>query len=294
MGLDTSSSLIAFHRRNALKAIAGALLASPVVAASVAPTAYRLTRRGDRLYVAARINGHAVEALLDSAAETSLVDTAFAKTLKLAQAESATAHGSGAASLEAGLAPHVRIEAAGVVIPDATVGVIDLADVGKRLLGRPIDLIVGREIFDRARLLIDMSAGVIRPFPARRTPRGVALPLTTGDGTERFPVAIEGTPALAEFDLGNGSGVIVSRAFVAAHLKDARPQGVETGGGLGGAKKRATIMLKALTIAGRAFENVPASIDDDPRQPDCNVGVGLLQHFRIVSDFSHRTIWLEG
>jgi hypothetical protein len=35
--------------------------------------------RGDRLFIAASVNGHATEALLDSAAEATLIDAAWGK-----------------------------------------------------------------------------------------------------------------------------------------------------------------------------------------------------------------------
>jgi len=65
---------------------------SPAHAANVYPL--KLTR-GDRLLLAAQVNGHDVEALLDSAAEASFLDRAFAQRIGLAGQESATAKGSG-------------------------------------------------------------------------------------------------------------------------------------------------------------------------------------------------------
>jgi hypothetical protein len=46
----------------------------------------------------------------------------------------------------------VRLEALGLSLRDQTVAVTDLTDVGQRLLGHRIDVILGREIFDAARL----------------------------------------------------------------------------------------------------------------------------------------------
>src|SRR5687768_6441866 len=63
----------------------------------------------NRLFVPAVVNGQATSALLDSAAEMTIVDDDFARRLVLATTGSATAHGSGAASMEASFAEDVDI-----------------------------------------------------------------------------------------------------------------------------------------------------------------------------------------
>lgn len=42
----------------------------------------------------------------------------------------------------------------------------------------------------------------------------------------------------------------------------------------------------------RAFD-VPAEIDDTETAADANVGVRLLQHFRITTDFAGSRLWLD-
>jgi len=263
--------------------------------ATVSPAPARLVRRADRLFVAAKINGVAVEGLLDSAAETTLLSPAFAGRLGIGGGEQAAAHGSGASAMSARLVDHVRIEAAGIEVGDATVAVIDLGDVSRRLAGQPIDVVVGREIFDAARLAIDIGRGTIGPVSARDRPRGVELPLEDRRGLMLMPVSIEGrAPVDAEFDLGNGTGVILSRGFaMRAGLFDGRPMTSALGGGLGGAKPRQGLVVKNLSVAGRDFPNVHVDIDDAPDAHDANVGVGVLQHFRITTDFANHKIWLE-
>ncbi len=278
------------------QALLGAALASAAATfASASPIAFPLTRVGDRLFLRARMNDVETAALLDSAAETSLVAPRFAARLTLKPGESTAAHGSGAAAFTAKLVEHVRIDAAGVTVADATVAVVDLSDVGRRLIGRPIDLVVGREIFDAAWLVIDIAGLTIGRMGVGAAPRGIELPLVEARGVMGMPVTIEATPtAGAEFDLGNGTGVLLSRAFAArAGLSDGRPLTTALGGGLGGAKPRTGLMLESLTLAGRRFEALHADIDDAPDAPDANIGVGLLQHFRITCDFSGRRLWLE-
>jgi hypothetical protein len=261
--------------------------------ASLAPS--RLIRRADRLFVAAKVNGVDVEGLLDSAAETTLLSPAFAARLGIGGGEQAAAHGSGASAMSARLVDHVRIEAAGVEVRDATVAIVDLGDVSRRLTGRPIDVVVGREIFDAARLQIDIGHGTIGRIAARDRPSGVELPLVDQRGLMLLPVSIEGSaPVYAEFDLGNGTGVILSRRFASrAGLFNGRAITSTLGGGLGGAKPRQGLVVKSLSVAGRRFPNVHVDIDDAPDAHDANIGVSVLQHFRITTDFANHKIWLE-
>jgi hypothetical protein len=72
--------------------------------------------RGDRLLIAARVNGNDVEALLDSAAEASFLDLAFARRIGLAGTESVTAKGSGEKNFGVSFAKGVTLNAAGLTL----------------------------------------------------------------------------------------------------------------------------------------------------------------------------------
>src|ERR1700722_16661800 len=160
------------------------LLALPVLAAAgSAARTYPLTpTRGGRLLVEARVNGVPVEALLDSAAEMSFIDPALAQRLGLTRGAAVAAQGSGAAPVDAGLVPGVRLEAFGLLLPDQTLAVTGLADIGTRLLHRRIDMILGREVFDAARLEIDIAHRRLRVLKVHEQPRGTRLVLSTQRG----------------------------------------------------------------------------------------------------------------
>ncbi|MFN3944321.1 MAG: retropepsin-like aspartic protease [Allosphingosinicella sp.] len=271
--------------------LAAALAALLPAAAAAAP----LETFRNRLFVAAEVNGAPVAALLDSGAEMSVLDDGFAGRLGLAQAGGATAHGSGAEALEARFAQGVAIKAAGVRIADRTVAVIDLGEVSARLIGRPVDMILGRDLFDAARLRIDIDGGTIDPLPRDAEPAGVRLALASHRGIEAFPAAVEGhATAQAVFDLGNGSEVMVGRAF-AERIGLAAPGRIverRSGGGLGGAVERDVVRLETLDIAGRTFRDIPAAIDDSPTAADLNIGTSMLRHFLITTDFARQSLWL--
>jgi len=261
------------------------------------PGSYPLTlTRGSRLLVAAEINGHAVEALLDSAAEATFIDSALASELRLASDATVTGQGSGGKSFDARLIRGMQLRAFGITLSDQTVATADLQDVGQRLLGRKLEMILGREIFDAARLQIDILGQRVTVLAADTAPPGVRLQLHREHGVETIPVRIEGHgPVRATFDLGNGSEVLVGRGLAAKLrlLSDGRSVRTESGGGLGGEITRQVVTLRSLEVGGSIFRDVSAAVDTQPSASDLNVGVSILKNFLITTDFSAHTVWLE-
>jgi hypothetical protein len=250
--------------------------------------------RGDRLFIAASVNGHETEALLDSAAEATLIDAAWAKSLGLKGSGNAVARGSGG-NTEAELATHVTLSAAGCDLEDRKIAIVDLSDVSKRLIGRPVRLILGRELFDAARLSININAGTIGVTDRGAIPPGVPLALAEHAGIESFPVEVEGIANVAaDFDLGNGSDILIGERFAREHglLTPERIIAREKGGGLGGAIEREVILLKRLAVAGHEFHDVRAVVDPMGNAGDLNLGVKILREFVMVVDFGRHSIWL--
>lgn len=254
-----------------------------------------LVVRGDRLFISTRINGNDAEALLDSGAEMTFVDAAFAKEIGLVTAGSETARGTGG---EQGVtfAEGVTIEAAGVRLDNTKVAVFDLSDISRRLIGAPVKAVVGRELFDAARLALDIDAGRIEAVARNKEPPGVRLPMETHKGLQTIPASVEGgAPVQADFDLGNGSEVLIGGAY-ADRVGLSAPEritGRKKGGGVGGEVTRDLIVLDKLEIARVVFQNVPAAIDRTATAADLNVGVRLLRHFRMTVDFAENLLWLE-
>ncbi len=287
-------------RSGALSLVLLAATAHSVSACSADSTtdgSYRLSlARGSRLMIDARINGHPVTSLLDSAAEATLIDREFARSIQLGTGTAAVGHGSGESSFEATLVKGVTLQALGVSLPDQTVGIADLSDVGRRLLGHRLDVILGRELFDAARLRIDVDGRRISVIKGGSEPNGIKLDLVAAHGVETIPVIVEGQgPLRATFDLGNGSEVLIgSKLADRLHLlTDGRPIRTSAGGGLGGSTSRHVITLRSLEIAGRRFSAVPAAIDTQPSASDVNVGISILRRFVITSDFARHAVWLE-
>lgn len=251
-----------------------------------------LTVRGDRLYVPVAINGVATEAVLDSGAEATIIDDDFARGLSMRKGRAVTARGSGGTA-EAELIEAARIEAVGLSLTGQTIAVLDLDDVGRRLFGRKLTAIVGRELFDAGRFLIDIEGGRIESLARTARPSGTRLSLRPHHGIETIPIRIEGVPVRAEFDLGNGSDLLIGRAFAARTGLLKRSQRREKGGGIGGEVERRIVLLRSVRLGGVRFRNVRAAIDDQPNAAAANVGVKLLRRFQIVTDFPQRAVWLQ-
>lgn len=277
--------------------LAGALAAASCTSPrGVRSKAYPLKlTRGDRQLIETRVNGHAVEALLDSAAEASFIDRAFARSIGVVDAESVRAKGSGERNFDVPLAKGVTLSAAGITLRDQTVAISDLTDVGQRLLGHPLPMIFGRELFDAARLRIDIGRSELQVLSDKVEPGGTRLQTKTVNGIEVFPVRVEGEEVLAALDTGNGSQVLVGARYAQRHgfLTDGRSMTKEKGGGLGGETLRTIVPLRSLEIAGLTLTNVPGAIDEGDSATDLNVGMSVLRYFVITTDFRQHALWLE-
>lgn len=275
--------------------LALALLALGIsLPAVAADREHQLIVRGDRLFIPVTINGQKVEALLDSAAEATFVDDDFARSLGLALMGNETVKGSGGED-KVRFAEGVNIHAAETDLKGLTVAVLDLEDLSARLVGTRVSLILGRDFFDAGRFRLDIEGGTIRKLGSSAKPKGTMLPLVTYRGIEGFPVTIEGHAGIqAAFDLGNGSEMMLGRQ-AANRLGIGAPGRVierKKGGGIGGSIDRDIVKLSSVTIAGKTFADVRAAIDEQDSQSDANIGVNILRHFVIVTDFPGHKLWL--
>lgn len=273
-----------------------AFCALAVSGCAVAPQmdAFRLAVVGDRLFVPVRINGVETEALLDSAAEATLIDASFARRIGLATGGVDLAKGTGGEQ-DVTFAQGLNIEAVGLDLTGVTAAVLDLSDISARLIGKPLTVVLGRELFDAARLEIDIADGTISAVSPADAPAGVELPLKSMRGLETIPIRIEGHEADATFDLGNGSEMLIGAAFAAQAGLDApdRITGARTGGGVGGEVTRKLVRLREIEVGGARFADVEAGIDETETAEAANVGVRILKNFRITVDYADRRLWLQ-
>jgi hypothetical protein len=268
---------------------------TPASVAGRSPEPNDLQLFNNRIFVAAAVNGVPVTALLDSGAEMTVLDDDFASRVGINASGGAAAKGSGAAVLQARFGQEVTIDVAGLSMPHRTVAILDLEDISDRLVGRPVEVIVGREVFDAARLRIDIEGRHLAPVDRSEQPPGQSFALTAHRGIETIPVSVEGhPPSQGVFDLGNGSDLMIGRSYAEklGLTKPERVAGQRKGGGIGGELVRDLVILTSLTIGSHTFRNVPAAIDASPTAADVNIGTSILREFIITADFQQRTLWL--
>lgn len=243
----------------------------------------------DRIYIPVDVNGHSTDALLDSAAEASILDPATSKAVGLGEGEAVELKGSGGTQI-AHFLSGVTVRALGTELKDREMVVSDLSGISKRLAGRTVNMILGREMFDAARIRIDYAAQDVRTVSADEKVDGVRLPLVKDHGVEAFPLAIGGHEAKVEFDTGNGSGPMISRAL--ATQLGLKSVGKKKGGGLGKEIERDLVVLPSFTLAGKRYRKVVAAVDDQATAADLNFGASILKDFVVTADFKGRALYL--
>lgn len=257
---------------------------------------------GSRIYIPATVAGVPTHVLLDSGAETTVLDAAWAKAHGIKATGTVVAVGTGGRA-EAQIASGVTIRIGNMELRDLTVALIDLSGVEK-LLGRPLPVILGKEVFNDLAVSLDFQAQTIafQDPDAFTPPAGaVAVPVMAVNGIRTVPVSIEGAPPVPmDFELGNGSALLVYSAFwkPAGLLTDGRPSSKTLSGAIGGLKERDVVSVRSLTFGGVTFTGVPANLfGDEAKDADStvslgNIGMPILSRFALVTDFPHDRIWL--
>ncbi len=273
---------------------------APGTAGTTGPIAFDFFNN-NRIYIPAIVNGVETPVLLDSGAETSVLSAAFAGRIGVAAASQVTAVGSGGTQ-DAGLANGVEIKVGPLTLSDLTVGIIDLAGVEKQL-GRPLPVILGKEVFNELIVDIDFDqrtiafhdrASFVPPAGARR------LESLEHNGIRTIEASVEGRPAARfDFDIGNGSPLLLASGYVEAErLRDGRPVSKTLSGAIGGLRTAETLTVRQLTIGGVALTDVPATVPPagasavDGERVKGNIGLPILSRFRVATDFAGNRVYL--
>lgn len=264
--------------------------------------AAELTLFNNRVFLPAYVNGTETLALLDSGAEMSLIDKSFALAQSLVPEGEAIARGTGGKqAVQLVREVHLRVDETS--LHSQTLVALDLADVSRRLIGRPLTLVVGRSLFDRGPVWIDFASNELQVLSAQDQAEDIwvqklrhaeKLPLRDHKGIKQMPVLLEGNEVWADFDLGNGSETLVSRALASelGLVSGERVVGTKSGGGLGGEVTRQLIRVKSLTIGNSTFHDLTVAIDETEESLSMNIGMQLLKDFSMLVDFPSDTVHL--
>lgn len=255
--------------------------------------------QGNRVVTRGAVNGHEVEFILDTGAGATVIDKSFARSIGIPEGEKVPARGSGGMS-EAELVKNVTLTIGGMRLTNVTAAVIDMAPVAQAI-GRPLDVVLGRELFDHAIVTLDWQSGKLGVAdPARFRPDPAARELKLeNDGTFNFvPIAINGLPPVkALLDLGNGGALSLPLSYWSKQPQLAGLRYAETvAGGVGGQHASRLVTMPTIEFGGQTFTAVPATLHEarpEGAVEEINAGIGLLKPFRVTMDLGNDRLYLQ-
>jgi len=277
------------------------LYAFPAGRAKTDPLAFELFA-GTRIIIPAAVNGVPTPVMLDSGAEATVLDKAYAETLGIKPTAIVDAVGTGGRDI-AELASGVTIKVGDVELRDLTVALLDLKPIAAAI-GKPLPVVLGKEVLNALTVQLDFADKTITFHdPARfQAPAGaVAVPVSNVAGLHAIPASIEGgKPVLMDFDLGNGQPLLVFPAYWKPQgmLAD-RPTSKALSGAVGGIRARNVATVKSLTIAGVTLRDIPAVFGDEDNSAfnvghtAGNIGMPILGRFEVTTDYSRGRLLLK-
>jgi len=279
-----------------LVAPAAALAQAPAPAQATVAHATRFDFLQDRqILFPITINGRPAEAWLDSGASSTVIDARFAASLGLRLGRGLRAQGV-AGRVDGVRLAHADLRLGDLDLPRRSVAVMDLG-VLEAVVPRPVQVILGRDIFDVAVVDIDFQASQIA-FLARhdfRPPPVAPLPLTVAGNLRSLPIAIAGRPVQAVLDLGNSGALLVDRDYADARgLLAGRPVSTQLAVGVDGPRESAVTSLDGVEVGGVVFRDVPTSATAGlVAAAPANIGLALLSRFHVTIDFAGDRLWLQ-
>jgi len=255
--------------------------------------------RGNRVVAPGKINGHATQMILDTGASATTVDKAFAHSIGLPEGRKVDARGAGGV-VEAEIVPNVTLEVGGMRFENMTVAVMDLQPVA-RAIGRPMNIVLGREFFNSAVVSIDWGSNRLRVSSHaafKPAAASTAVALTKRGPFNTIPIAIAGAePIPALLDLGNGGALSLPRSYWGKRADLSGLRYAESRlGGVGGLHPARVALIPSVQLAGTTVSAVPATLSDSGNDEDpekmANVGIGLLKQFHVDLDLGRDRIYL--
>ncbi len=251
------------------------------------------------MIVEARLNGAPVHALVDSGAQSSVIDRGLAERLGLPAdivGPVIVAYGvSGGPQL--GRAASLDLQFGNLTLHGLRAALFDLSAISSAS-GRLFQLILGQDAL-RA-LVADFD------FPGDRlsleSPAAYSLPEGAQPATARLqgrelrvPVTVEGAPLEVVLDTGASAALSLSaEAAEAAGLLSGRPVVYAPSITFGGVGRDRLVRVEAFTFAGRTYADLPVQIYEPSgdRVPSGLLGVGALEALRVVLDLGRGRLHL--
>jgi hypothetical protein len=262
---------------------------------------------GGLVYVHVTVNGRPMAFILDSGAESTVLNASRLAGLGL-EATGTFAAGAGGGDVTVGYVPHVTYAVGGATVKDQIVSAIPL-DGLEGPLGRKLDGILGYDLLSRFVVELDYKHKQLRLLD-RETyhhAAGVPVPITLEDSTPFVDATVElpGIPPLpGHFTLDTGCLCEVSlfAPFIDQHellaaVPDARDAGFSAGAG--GETHQLSAPISALRIGARTIEKPIADFGRDTTGATADpesaglIGAIVWREFVLVLDYKRKQAWLD-
>lgn len=284
--------------RRVVLGVVGALLAAEAArtapAAPPDPIAFDFVHEQQILFPVT-INGHRAEAWLDSGASATVVDGAFARQIGLPPGVPVTANGVSGTIAGVRLTTLELATGGGQPSPRAAV-IMDMSAVAGAV-DRPVQVILGRDVFEAAVVDIDFGHRRLRLLPREgfQPPAGVAaLPLKPSGGLHSIPIVVEGRPLEAVVDLGHAGALMIDRKTAdGLGLIPSAHTSTEIAVGADGPREHTVASLGKVQVAQVSLRDVPTTfVDQLSSRAPANVGLQVLSRFEVILDFKGQRAWL--
>ena len=254
--------------------------------------------------LAGAVNGHPANIVLDTGAEVSIIDQAFAEQIGLQSAGEVSVHGL-AGTDQVYFARNLEFEIGNLRIRCPRVAVVDFSPFAS-ISSRVPSALLGAEVFVETVVDID--------YPNQRMafrsaedfqydgPGETLATKALDQHRHALSASVEGHP-LAWYLIDTGGDFTVSIYPKLADrqklLKDRRPTSAWISMGIGGLIQETTASLERFSVGGLQLSDVPVSFleDSDGRlaaaDHDGIVGSAVLKRFRILFDLGHDRLHLE-
>ncbi len=263
-----------------------------------APIAFATAPSG-HILLPIKVGAEAVEALLDSGADVTVLDRGYAEShgIVVKDALFGTVKGLSGRGAKFGHAT-VDLQIGDLVLKDRSVVVLDLSDLSRRLR-RPLPMILGvPEVFDRNVVDIDFKAKTLRLVAPKdfRAPDGApSAPLSPTRRKRSFPVAFAGgAPVQATFDLGSDGTLLLTDELEAERQVFAnKPTSTKASQGVDGTIYSRLATIDGVKIGDVTLDKVPVEAAKRNATAPVNAGLGVLGRFHLYVDFPDNRLWLQ-
>jgi hypothetical protein len=280
-------------------ALAAAVAASPV------PVELPFSLEANHIIIEVVVNGVPARAIFDTGGRTVLTPE-LAQRLGLTTSGHVRAEGAGAGSVGASLVQLRSLALGPIVLKEQPAVVIPLPRGITHATARPVEMIVGYEIFRKFVTTFDYPKNTVRLIPTEgyiAPPGSVGIPISFEVTAPVVAGTIDGIPAKFVIDTGSGSALTLHSPFVAAHQMQQRFHTVGemvVGRGVGGYVRGIVARGGDLTLGPERIHSPLVLLSTDAagagasHSIDGNVGGALLAPYAVTFDYERHRMYLAG